>query len=112
ETLPALDPYTAFSHLKHDALLDDLLQVRQQGYALNRGEWREDVSGLGAPVFDGHGQVVGALGISLPSIRATAERLPELIAPLREAAASTSALLGHRPHVAATPAPVFLTQRV
>ncbi|TEA78275.1 IclR family transcriptional regulator [Allopusillimonas ginsengisoli] len=112
DTLPALEPYTAFSHLKHDALLDDLLLVRQQGYALNRGEWREDVSGLGAPVFDGHGQVVGALGISLPSIRATPERLPELIAPLREAAASTSALLGHRPNVAVAPVPAFLTQRV
>ncbi|HUG56684.1 MAG TPA: IclR family transcriptional regulator [Candidimonas sp.] len=95
--VPALQPYTAFSHLKHSELLDDLLTVRRQGYALNRGEWREDVSGLGAPVFDGRGQVVGALGISLPTIRATTERLPELIAPLREAAASTSALLGHRP---------------
>lgn len=108
-TVPALQSYTVFSHLKHGALLDDLLQVREQGYALNRGEWREDVSGLGAPVFDGRGQVVGALGISLPSIRASAERLPELIAPLNEAAASTSALLGYRPGAIA-PVPVFNTK--
>lgn len=97
KTLPDLRAYTPHSHVKYQALFDDLSQVREQGYATNRGEWREDVSGLGAPVFDGRGQVVGAMGISLPSIRATPERLPELIEPLRKAAAATSALLGYRP---------------
>ena len=97
ETVPQLDPYTPHSHVDHQSLLEDLLQVRLQGYAVNRGEWREDVSGLGAPVLDAQSRVVGALGISLPTIRATPERLPELIEPLRKEAANTSALLGYRP---------------
>lgn len=100
--LPALQAYTPHSHVKYKSLFDDLREVRDQGYALNRGEWREDVSGLGAPVFDGRSQVVGALGISLPTIRATQKRLPELIEPLRKAAASTSALLGYRPDASAS----------
>lgn len=99
KAVPDLQPYTDTSHIKHDTLLEDLLQVRQQGYAVNRGEWRHDVSGLGAPVFDGLGQAVGALGISMPTVRATQERLPDLISLLREASATTSELLGHRPRV-------------
>jgi len=108
KTLPALQAYTPHSHVKYKSLLDDLREVRDRGYALNRGEWRADVSGLGAPVFDGRGHVVGALGISLPTIRATPERLPELIEPLRKAAAATSALLGYRSGVEA-PELVFNT---
>jgi Transcriptional regulator len=95
-TVPSLEPYTDRSHTNHASLLADLQQVREQGYAVNRGEWREDVSGLGAPVFDGQGRVVGALGISLPTIRATPERLPQLIEPLCREAHSTSMLLGFR----------------
>jgi len=97
QTVPALKAYTANSHVDHEILLTDLMAVREQGYAMNQGEWRVDVSGLGAPVFVGRGQVVGALGMSMPSSRALPDRLPELIAPLRIAAASTSALLGYRP---------------
>jgi len=97
EVVPQLDAYTSKSHVRHESLLEDLQQVRRQGYAVNRGEWREDVSGLGAPVLDAQNRVVGALGISLPTVRATPERLPELIEPLCKEAASTSALLGHRP---------------
>jgi DNA-binding IclR family transcriptional regulator len=100
DAVPVLEPYTAASHLDHRALHDDLRKVRHQGYALNRGEWREDVAGLGAPVFDAHGEAIGALGISLPRIRCTAKRLPALVASLREAAAQTSALLGFRPDCA------------
>ena len=102
DTVPVLEAYTAASHLDHQNLYDDLRKVRQQGYALNRGEWRDDVSGLGAPVFDAHGKAIGALGISLPRIRCTQERLPELIGPLRVAAEQTSRLLGFRPESAAT----------
>lgn len=97
KTVPELQAYTRTSHTRHAELLTDLLQVRSQGYAINRGEWREDVCGLGAPIFDGRGQAIGALGISLPTIRSTPERLRELAAQLRAAAASASALLGHRP---------------
>ena len=96
QEVPELHAHTPASHQSYDALLDDLRQVRKQGYALNNGEWRADVSGLGAPVFDSRGAAIGALGISLPSIRATPERLPALIEPLCAAAATTSRLLGYR----------------
>ncbi|MCC2597236.1 IclR family transcriptional regulator [Pusillimonas sp. MFBS29] len=94
--VPTLEAHTTASHTTYEALRDDLCKVRELGYAMNSGEWRADVSGLGAPVFDSRGVAVGALGISLPSVRATPERLPELIEPLCVAAATTSELLGYR----------------
>jgi len=95
--IPVLHPYTRYSHRSYPGLLDDLLQARAQGHALNRGEWREGVSGLGAPIFDGRATAVAALGISLPSIRFTPERIPLLAELLRAAAARASAALGYGP---------------
>ena len=43
--------------------------MRRQGYAVNRGEWRASVWGIGAPVFDRHGKVISAVGISGPRER-------------------------------------------
>lgn len=46
--------------------LHEMERVRQKGYAINRGEWRESVGGVAAPVRDPSGQVVAAIGISGP----------------------------------------------
>jgi DNA-binding IclR family transcriptional regulator len=46
--------------------LREMERVRQNGYAVNRGEWRESVGGVAAPVRDPSGQVVAALGVSGP----------------------------------------------
>lgn len=67
--------------------------VRRTGYAVNRGEYRADVSGVAAPVFDANGKVLAALGVSVPTMRAaprTLERLGELAA--REAKGVSRAL--------------------
>jgi DNA-binding IclR family transcriptional regulator len=44
-------------------------RIRSQGYAINRGEWREGVWGIAAPVFGADGSVVAALGLSGPEQR-------------------------------------------
>lgn len=43
-----------------------MARVRQHGYAVNRGEWRESVGGVGAPIRDPGGRVVAAIGVSGP----------------------------------------------
>ncbi len=55
-------------------------RIRTQKYAINRGEWRTDVLGLAAPIIDGNGKVVAAIGISGPASRLDAQEL-ETIAP-------------------------------
>lgn len=61
---------------------DDLRQLlgeaRERGYAINRGGYREGVSGIAAPIRDHTGAVVAAVGICLPDYRFTDERFPQL----------------------------------
>lgn len=47
----------------------EMKKVREQGFALNRAEWRDDVWGIAAPVMDARGSVIAAVGISGPSGR-------------------------------------------
>jgi DNA-binding IclR family transcriptional regulator len=44
-------------------------KVREQAYALNRGEWRDNVFGIASPVMDARGSVIAAVGISGPAER-------------------------------------------
>ncbi len=75
-----------------EKLLQELERVRQQGYALSRGEMSPGMGVLGVPVSDADGAVVGALAIIgvtpmfsedrvnqwLPVLRAAARRLSPL----------------------------------
>lgn len=44
----------------------EMERVRAQGFAVNRGEWRESVGGVAAPVRDPSGAVCAAVGLSGP----------------------------------------------
>lgn len=78
-------------------LLAHLEQARAAGYAVNRGEWREAVSGVAAPVRDALGDVVGAIGVWGPNERFDAARLRKLGRAVMEAAANISHRLGAAP---------------
>lgn len=52
-----------------EAFLKEMRKVREQGYALNRAEWRDDVWGIAAPIKDARGSVIAALGVSGPAAR-------------------------------------------
>lgn len=51
------------------ALRRDLAGIRRRGYATTVDELELGLSGVAAPVFDGHGDVVAALGLSGPTPR-------------------------------------------
>lgn len=51
------------------ALKRQLKTVRQQGYAIARGEFEEGLDALAAPVRDSKDQVLAAIGVSGPSFR-------------------------------------------
>ena len=67
-------------------LVKELNTVRSQGYAINLGEFRENVAGLAAPVRLGRGEVIAAVGISGPLDRLRPRKLRSL-APIAMAAA-------------------------
>jgi len=43
---------------------EEIVRVREEGLAYNYGTLRENVWGVAAPVFDGAGRVIAALGLS------------------------------------------------
>ncbi|MFQ5882124.1 MAG: IclR family transcriptional regulator [Candidatus Methylomirabilales bacterium] len=76
------------------ALRKDLERVRTQGYSVNRGEWRENVCGLAAPIFNHAGEVVAAMGITVPAVRFTQEFLEWAIPLVKETTRQASRQLG------------------
>jgi IclR family KDG regulon transcriptional repressor len=60
EKMPALPP----------ELAAELERTRSRGYAVNRGEWQEQVNGIAAPVYAGSSKtVIAAVGLTGPADR-------------------------------------------
>jgi len=95
QQLPAhLAAPTPRSLATREALLDELARIRRQGYAVNRGEWRETVGGLAAIVFDAAGAPAAAIGISGPLERLRPAAMRKYSQLVTEAALGLSRALG------------------
>ncbi len=79
------------------ALLEELARVRWRGFATGFSEWEPGVNAIAVPVRDARGQVVAAVDVWGPSYRITPQRVGELAALAREAAAAVSIRLGGTP---------------
>jgi DNA-binding IclR family transcriptional regulator len=60
-------------------LLDELADVRKRGFAFNDEEQIQGIRAVGAPIFDGDGNVLGAVSVSAPKGRMGFERFEEEI---------------------------------
>ena len=89
-----LPQYTAQTPTDPAALRALLNQVRVDGYATNRGSYREGVGGLASPIRDHTGQVVATVGVCLPEQRYGDDRFELLRSATVEAAVGISAALG------------------
>ncbi|MBB2975723.1 IclR family pca regulon transcriptional regulator [Microbacterium endophyticum] len=68
-------------------LAEELVRVRQQGWALVDGELETGLRSIAAPVFDRSGAVVAAINISASAAGCSLEQLRDIYAPaLRETA--------------------------
>lgn len=90
-----LPRFTAHTIVDRELLKSELAKAARVGYAVNRGEWREGVGGLAAPVYDGYDRPVAALGISGPLDRLTVARMKEFAPRVVAATAALSKALGH-----------------
>jgi IclR family transcriptional regulator, acetate operon repressor len=81
-----------------EPLLEELVRVRRRGYATSISEFEVGQNEVAAPVHDARGHVVAAVDIWGPSYRLTPQRIPELAAQAREAAAAISIRLGGSGH--------------
>lgn len=77
-----------------EELMQELARVRQLGYAVNRGEWREGVCGIAAPIRDSSKTVIAAVGLSGPAPRMGAGVMRDLAPIVMQTAAAISRSLG------------------
>ncbi|MEX0732668.1 MAG: IclR family transcriptional regulator [Aquisalimonadaceae bacterium] len=89
-----LQAYTSRTITHAQALSRELAEVRALGHAVNRGEWRDELGGIGAPIFDSHGAVIAALGISGPTSRVNATAVARFAPLVRQAARNVSRQMG------------------
>ena len=89
-----LEQYTEHSITDPDELLRMLNAVHTDGYAINRGSYRDGVSGIAAPIRDHTGAVVASVGLCLPEYRFTDNRFAELCDWTINAANAISRSLG------------------
>ena len=78
-----------------DHFRDHLAEIRRRGYSINLGEYHDDVGGIAAPIRDGEGNVVAAVGITFPLNRGTSKNILRFGSLTMEAAAAMSRKLGY-----------------
>ena len=81
------------------ALLAELEQVRQQGWAMDNSESTEDVCCIAAPVHDNTGATIAAMSVSSLATRLTDARREHFIDAIVSAANGLSASLGYEPAI-------------
>lgn len=84
---PGSDGEDVLTRSEWHALLPTLRSVRDHGCALNNEETETGVAALGMCVRNGSGEAVGALSVSVPTARFTADSIPELVRECRAALA-------------------------
>jgi DNA-binding IclR family transcriptional regulator len=90
----ALERYTPNTLADPERLAEELAKIRADGYAVNLGEWRAGVGGVAAPIYDAHGAVTAAVGVSGPVERLTPGQVTRFAALVGAAARRISLSLG------------------
>ena len=70
-------------------------KIKKLKFAINRGEWRESVHGLAAPILDSSGSVIAAIGVSGPANRLPLVKLKEMARLVTDSADALSVNLGN-----------------
>jgi DNA-binding IclR family transcriptional regulator len=90
-----LPSYTAKTITTADAFRRDIRRSRKRGFSINRQEYEDDVSAVGAPVLGVRDQAVAAIAITAPSFRFGGERETELCRLIVDGASEISRRLGY-----------------
>jgi DNA-binding IclR family transcriptional regulator len=73
---------------------DELVRVRDQGYATSVEESEEGVGSVGVAVVDRSGRVLGGLSVAAPLFRLDDSHLPRFVAAVTRAAADVGSCVG------------------
>lgn len=76
------------------AVLADIEQTRQQGYAIDEEEYVLGARCMAAPIMNAFGKTIAAVGITASTSTFTKPKIPKMSALLRDAAAAISSSMG------------------
>jgi DNA-binding IclR family transcriptional regulator len=78
----SFERHTGKSIVDRRALADQLKEIMQAGYAVEQGEFVEDLASVAVPVYDYTRALVGSLAIAGPAYRLTHDVIQREVAPL------------------------------
>lgn len=79
-----LYPFTEYTITDPDLLWEELIKIKNQGYAIDNMEHEFGIKCVAAPIFDEKKQAIAAISISGPSLRFDDAKMPELIDLVKE----------------------------
>lgn len=91
----SLKKFTPTTITDRSKLEEEILRIRELGYALDNEEHEPHVRCVAAPIRDYSGHVVAAVSVTVPSVRMTGDRVPKLIRGVKDTANKISAHLGY-----------------
>jgi len=90
-----LKKFTGSTITERQTLTQQLKTIGEKGYAVDTGEYVDDMRSVAVPIKDYTSHVVGTLAVSGPAYRLTNERLKELAPLVVKAGTELSSRLGH-----------------
>jgi DNA-binding IclR family transcriptional regulator len=76
-------------------LIEELKEIREKGYAVDRREYEEEVECIAAPIRDHLGNVVAALSVSGPQKKIGTPGETQFVGQVVEGAALISSKMGY-----------------
>jgi IclR family acetate operon transcriptional repressor len=90
-----IDTYIDAAKLDPERLWQQVREIRQHGFAVNRGELDPEVYAVGAPIFNAAGRALASIAIAGYRHELTEARLEELAERVVETAETVSRQLGY-----------------
>lgn len=78
-----------------DKLKEELIEIRENGFAIDEIEHEKDIRCIAAPIYDMKGKIVAAISVAGPIIYVTKEKLPQLIEEILKTSKEISYQLGY-----------------
>jgi DNA-binding IclR family transcriptional regulator len=82
----------------------ELKRIRQKGYAITIGDYNAGIVSIGAPLFNGEGEVLGSLALAASVARNPARQFEQLASRVVQAAGEVSAQIAANEGIVALPA--------
>ncbi|HEU0114602.1 MAG TPA: IclR family transcriptional regulator [Thermomicrobiales bacterium] len=86
--------YTPLTHATEEAFAAEMARIQAQGVAVNHGEWRLEVRGVAAPLFDAGGRAIVAIGVCGPAERMSPDAVGAMVPVVTDVAARATRYIG------------------